>query len=65
VAQSAARLKEAAKLGFARAFVPDTAKTEAGDAGMALRAVGPLMEIVAEIAPKGVQRKPAPSAADE
>jgi hypothetical protein len=24
---------------------------------MALRAVGPLMEIVAEIAPKGIQRK--------
>src|SRR5271165_5057012 len=45
VAQTAARLKEAAKLGFARAFVPDSAKSEAGDAGMALRAVGPLMEI--------------------
>jgi DNA repair protein RadA/Sms len=45
--------------------VPDTAKTEAGDAGMALRAVGPLMEIVAEIAPKGVARKPAQAAGKE
>jgi DNA repair protein RadA/Sms len=65
VAQTASRLKEAAKLGFVRAFVPDTAKTEAGDAGMALRAVGPLMEIVAEIAPKGIQRKPARAADNE
>jgi DNA repair protein RadA/Sms len=53
VAQAAARLKEAAKLGFARAFVPETARSEAGDAGMALTTVGPLMEIVSEIAPKG------------
>jgi len=57
VAQAAARLKEAAKLGFARAFVPDTARTEAGDAGMALTAVGPLMDIVAAIAPKGAGRR--------
>jgi DNA repair protein RadA/Sms len=53
VAQAAARLKEAAKLGFARAFVPETARSEAGDAGMALTTVGPLMDIVNEIAPKG------------
>jgi len=53
VAQAAARLKEAAKLGFARAFVPDTARSEAGDAGMALTTVSPLMDIVGEIAPKG------------
>jgi hypothetical protein len=32
---------------------------------MALRAGGPLMEIVAEIAPKGIQRKPAQSVGDE
>jgi DNA repair protein RadA/Sms len=61
VAQTAARLREAAKLGFARAFVPDTAKGETGDAGLsgglALRTVGPLVEIVADIAPKGVERK--------
>src|SRR5437899_11948132 len=53
VAQTAARLREAAKLGFARAFAPDSAKGETGDGGMALRSVGPLVEIVAEIAPKG------------
>ncbi len=57
VAQTTARLREAAKLGFARAFVPDTARTEAGDAGMALRAVGPLRDIVAEVAPKGIERR--------
>jgi DNA repair protein RadA/Sms len=56
VAQTAARLREAAKLGFARAFVPDTAKGGTGDAGMAMRAVGPLVDIVAEIAPKGAGR---------
>src|SRR5262249_17179401 len=59
VAQMAARLKEAAKLGFARAFAPDTAKNEAGDAGVTLRAVGPLVDIVAEIAPKGCERRSA------
>jgi DNA repair protein RadA/Sms len=57
VAQAAARLKEAAKLGFARAFVPDTARSEAGDAAMALTTVGPLMDIVGEIAPKGARRR--------
>jgi DNA repair protein RadA/Sms len=59
VAQTAARLKEAAKLGFARAFVPDTVRSEAGDAGTVLRAVGPLVDLVAEIAPKGGERKAA------
>jgi DNA repair protein RadA/Sms len=59
VAQTAARLKEAAKLGFARAFVPDTARGEGGDAGAALRAVGPLVDLVAEIAPKDGERKAA------
>jgi DNA repair protein RadA/Sms len=58
VAQAAARLKEAAKLGFARAFVPETARGEAGDAAMALTAIGPLMDIVAEITPKGGARRP-------
>src|SRR5215467_10730263 len=57
VPQAAARLKEAAKLGFARAFAPDTARSEAGDVGMALTGVGPLMDIVSEIAPKGVERR--------
>src|SRR6202522_3646093 len=57
VAQAAARLKEAAKLGFARAFAPDAARSQAGDAAMALTAVGPLMDIVSEIAPKGAARQ--------
>src|SRR5215470_13510904 len=57
VAQAAARLKEAAKLGFARAFVPDAARSEGSDVGLALTTVGPLMDIVSEIAPKGLERR--------
>src|SRR5471032_593318 len=34
VAQAAARLKEAAKLGFTRAVVPDAAKSETGEGGL-------------------------------
>ena len=45
VAQAAARLKEAQKLGFARAVVPEAARGEAGaDAGLALDPVGSLAE---------------------
>jgi DNA repair protein RadA/Sms len=65
VAQATARLKEAQKLGFARAFVPDTARNAAGDAGMALTAVGRLVDMVAEIAPKGVERRPAAGVGEE
>jgi DNA repair protein RadA/Sms len=65
VAQTAARLREAAKLGFARAVVPDTARSEARDSGLALRSVGPLVEIVAEIAPKGVERRTTRAASKE
>jgi DNA repair protein RadA/Sms len=57
VAQPAARLREAAKLGFARAFVPDSVRAERGDAAVALRSVGPLAEIVAQIAPKDSARR--------
>ena len=42
VAQAAARLKEAQKLGFARAFVPETSRGEASDLALALTTVGPL-----------------------
>jgi DNA repair protein RadA/Sms len=52
VAQAAARLKEAQKLGFIRAFVPETARNEAGDAGIALTAVGPLTDMVRGFTPK-------------
>src|SRR6266496_2022942 len=48
VAQTAARLKEAAKLGFTRAFAP---KSEAAaDSGLTLSAIGSLTALVAYIA---------------
>jgi len=65
VAQAAARLKEAQKLGFTRAFVPDTARNAAGDAGMALTTVGPLRDMVREIAPKGTEPRRAPGTGEE
>src|SRR6476619_10832 len=49
VAQSAARMKEAAKLGFSRAFAPEAAR-EAGDPGLAITAIGSLADLVADIA---------------
>ena len=58
VPQTAARLKEAAKLGFTRAFVPETARGEASDPGMALTTVGPLKDIVGEFAAKDAERGP-------
>src|SRR5215831_5581036 len=54
VAQTAARLKEAQKLGFARAIVPEAARSEAGDSALALSAVASLTSLVAEI----VARRP-------
>jgi DNA repair protein RadA/Sms len=56
VAQSAARLKEAQKLGFARAIVPAAANSEAPD-GFALATIGTLSDLVADIARDGM---PAP-----
>ncbi len=50
VPQSAARLKEAQKLGFARAIVPE--RTEAPD-GFSLSSVGALSSLVADIAREG------------
>src|SRR5277367_2899016 len=46
VAQAAARLKEAQKLGFARAYVPETSRGEAGELALALTTVGPLLDLV-------------------
>jgi len=55
VAQAASRLKEAAKLGFARAFAAEAARSEAGnDAGLAVTPVESLANLVADIAAKGV-----------
>jgi DNA repair protein RadA/Sms len=52
VAQTAARLKEAQKLGFGRAIVPDAARTEALQ-GFALSTIGTLSELVADVARDG------------
>ncbi len=54
VAQTSARLKEAAKLGFGRAVLPESARGEVGgDAGMVLNTVGGLTSLVADIAARG------------
>src|SRR5918998_2289412 len=49
VAQAAARLKEAAKLGFTRAFVPESGRSELGGE-LDLQAIGGLTDLVARIA---------------
>jgi DNA repair protein RadA/Sms len=60
VAQSAARLKEAQKLGFGRAFLPEAARSEAGaDAGLVLTGVGGLADLVADIAQRGKRSRAA------
>src|SRR6266852_5725953 len=57
VAQTAARLKEAAKLGFGRAVLPESARGEvSGDAGLNLNPIGGLTTLVAEIAARGTPR---------
>jgi len=56
VAQGPARLKEAAKLGFANAVVPDAARSEGADAGLKLSEVGSLSTLVADIAARGTPR---------
>ena len=52
VAQAAARLKEAAKLGFARAIVPEAVREGVTETSLALEPVGGLANLVAEIAAK-------------
>jgi DNA repair protein RadA/Sms len=54
VAQTASRLKEAQKLGFTKAVVPDAARNEAPD-GVSLSAIGSLSSLVAEIARDGAR----------
>jgi DNA repair protein RadA/Sms len=57
VAQAAARLKEASKLGFARAFAPEAARSEtAPETSVALSPVGALADLVSSIAAKGRPR---------
>jgi DNA repair protein RadA/Sms len=51
VAQAAARLKEAQKLGFARAVLPEAARAEGtSEPGLSLQCVGSLASLVADIA---------------
>src|SRR5262249_11232499 len=60
VAQTAARLKEAQKLGFVRAILPEAARAEApDDAGLSLKPVSSLASLVADIAgrPAAGQRR--------
>jgi len=52
VAQTAARLKEAQKLGFTKAIVPEAARTEA-PAGFALSTIDTLANLVVDIARDG------------
>jgi DNA repair protein RadA/Sms len=52
VSQTAARLKEAQKLGFAKAIGPDSARTEAPE-GLSVSTIGTLASLVADIARDG------------
>src|SRR5215210_1534514 len=57
VAQTSARLKEAAKLGFGQAVLPEAARGEIGtDAGLSLKTVAGLTSLVADIAARGTPR---------
>src|SRR6187455_2764931 len=57
VAQTSARLKEAAKLGFGRAVLPESARGDVGgDAGLSLNTVAGLTTLVADIAARGQSR---------
>jgi DNA repair protein RadA/Sms len=55
VAQTSARLKEAQKLGFARAVLPEAARGETSDInpGLTLTPVGSLVNLVSDIAANG------------
>jgi DNA repair protein RadA/Sms len=56
VAQAAARLKEAKKLGFTKAVVPEISRGEPSEPGLAAQAVTGLSTLVADIAASGVGR---------
>ena len=56
VAQAATRAKEAQKLGFHRAIIPEAGNNDAcGDAGLTLEPVGSLARLVASIASRSKQ----------
>src|ERR1700756_1710312 len=57
VAQTSARLKEAAKLGFGRAVLPESARGDTGgDAGLSLNTVAGLTTLVSDIAARGSRK---------
>ena len=56
VPQTAARLKEAAKLGFARAVVPEAVRSDAAESAIALTTVATLADLVSDIAASGRPR---------
>src|SRR5262249_61319371 len=56
VAQSAARIKEAAKLGFNRAIVPEAARGETADPSLTIGDVTNLANLVADIIAQGKTR---------
>ena len=57
VAQAPARLKEAAKLGFTRAVVPEAARAETAEPGLKVTDVASLANLVADIAARGKPRQ--------
>lgn len=60
VAQAAARLKEAAKLGFTQAYGPEAARAEPA-AGLSLTGIGSLSSLVSDIAARGTKGRGAPT----
>jgi DNA repair protein RadA/Sms len=65
VAQSPARLKEAAKLGFTRAVIPEAARADAGEDALKITEVANLTALVADIAARGSRSVPAQSRAQD
>jgi DNA repair protein RadA/Sms len=55
VAQGPARLKEAAKLGFTHAVIPEAARAETGEPGLKITNVASLGSLVADIAARGTR----------
>ncbi len=56
VAQPTARLKEAAKLGFGRAIIPEAGRADtAAESGLAITAIAGLSTMVADIAARGTR----------
>jgi len=55
VAQGPARLKEAAKLGFTRAVIPDAPRADIAEPGLKITDVASLSSLVADIAARGTR----------